>query len=68
MKEGILPGGAVQYSVRELLRPLEATSNIIGTRYLKSYLLYGIGRRSDEELAQSAKDYAAHAKNFKLNA
>lgn len=66
-KESFLPDGAVKYSVRELLRPLEATSNIIGTRYLKPYILYGVGRRSDDELAQSAKDYVAYVLNPKLN-
>jgi len=66
-KESFLPEGAVKYSVLELLRPLQATSNIIGTRYLKPYILYGVGRLSDEQLEQSAKDYVAYALHPKLH-
>ncbi|AIY07101.1 NAD(P)H-dependent oxidoreductase [Paenibacillus polymyxa] len=66
-KENYLPDGNFKYTVSELLRPLQATSNLIGTRYLTPYILYGVMQHlSDEELEQSAKDYVAYALNPKL--
>ncbi len=66
-KENYLPDGNFKFTVSELLRPLQATSNLIGTRYLTPYILYGVMQHlSDEELEQSAKDYVAYALNPKL--
>ncbi|MED3729411.1 NAD(P)H-dependent oxidoreductase [Priestia filamentosa] len=55
-----------KYTVPELLRPLQATSDMIGTRYLTPYVLYGVNQQSDEQLEQSAKDYVTYALNPKL--
>lgn len=57
------PAGRHKYTVHELLRPLQATSNLIGTRYLTPFIVYGAWQLSDEELEQSAKDYVAYALN-----
>lgn len=65
-KENYSPDGNFKYTVPELLRPLQATSNLIGTRYLTPYVLYGVNQQSDEQLVQSAKDYVAHALNHEL--
>ncbi|QSX24325.1 NAD(P)H-dependent oxidoreductase [Priestia megaterium] len=58
--------GNFKYTALELLRPLQATSNLIGTRYLKPYVLYGVNQLSDEQLEQSAKNYVAYALNPEL--
>jgi putative NADPH-quinone reductase len=55
------PEGTFKYTLPELLRPLQATSNMIGTRYLTPFTVCGVMRMSDEQLEQSAKDYVAHA-------
>lgn len=63
-KEDYSPDGNFKYTVPELLRPLQATSNLIGTRYLTPYILYRV--QSDEQLEQYAKDYVAYALNPEL--
>ncbi|MED3867076.1 NAD(P)H-dependent oxidoreductase [Priestia megaterium] len=65
-EENYSPEGNFKYTVSELLRPLQATSNLIGTRYLKPYVLYGVNQLSDEQLAQSAKNYVVYALNPEL--
>lgn len=66
-KEGYSPNGSVQFTVPELLRPLQATSNLIGTRYLTPYILYGINQQSDEQLGQHAEEYVTYALNPELD-
>ncbi|MBD3689381.1 NAD(P)H-dependent oxidoreductase [Nanchangia anserum] len=51
--------GGYSYTVTELLRPLQATSNLIGARYLRPFVTAGSMSLSDTELAQIAADYAA---------
>ncbi|AKG34794.1 NAD(P)H-dependent oxidoreductase [Paenibacillus durus] len=66
-EENYSPDGNFKYTVQELLRPLQATSNLIGTRYLTPYILNGVMQHlSDEELEQSAKDYVTYALNPEL--
>lgn len=60
-KEGYSSNGSVRYTVPELLRPFQATSALIGTRYLTPYILYGAPQLSNEEITQSAMDYVAYA-------
>ncbi|MCZ8522154.1 MULTISPECIES: NAD(P)H-dependent oxidoreductase [Paenibacillus] len=57
------PGGRNQYSVGELLRPFQATSNMIGTTYLPIFFFGGLHQRSEEEIEQSAQLYVKHALN-----
>lgn len=66
-KESYSPDGSVKYTVPELLRPFEVTSNLIGMLYLTPYVFYGVAQMSDEELEQGAKDYVAYALNPELN-
>lgn len=65
-KENYSPDSNFKYTLSELLRPLQATSNMIGTHYLKPFALYGVNQLSDEQLDQKAKDYAIYALNTKL--
>jgi putative NADPH-quinone reductase len=62
-EEYYTPSGKHKYTVPELLRPLQATSNLIGTRYLTPFIVYGVWQMSDEQLEQSARDYVAYALN-----
>ncbi|WP_244444701.1 NAD(P)H-dependent oxidoreductase [Paenibacillus camerounensis] len=66
--ENYSPNGEFEYTVTELLRPLQATSNLIGTSYLTPYVLNGVNHLSDEELEQSAKDYVTYALTPELEA
>lgn len=66
-QDGYSPEGRVQFTVPELLRPLQATSKLIGTRYLTPYIVYGINQQSDEQLEQQAKDYVTYALNPELD-
>lgn len=62
-EEYYTPSGRHKYTVPELLRPFQATSNLIGTRYLTPFIVYGVWQMSDENLEQSARDYVAYALN-----
>lgn len=62
-EDSFTPNGAVKYTLEELLRPIQATSNIIGTSYLKPFLLYRVGQLTDEQLDAHAKSYI----NYILN-
>ncbi|MCC2686680.1 MAG: ywrO [Paenibacillaceae bacterium] len=53
--------GAFKYTVHELLRPFQATSNSIGTHYLTPFIVHGAARMPDEQIGQSAKEYVAYA-------
>lgn len=50
--------GRNKFTMEELLRPLEAVSNLIGTKLLPNFILHGTMTISEEELDQSAKEYA----------
>ena len=51
--------GSVRYTVHELLRPLQATSDLIGTRFITPFVTAGTMGMTDQELARRASDYAA---------
>lgn len=51
--------GAFHYTVTELLRPLQATSNLIGTRFLQPFITTGATAISDAELEAQADAYPA---------
>ncbi|AKO91653.1 NAD(P)H-dependent oxidoreductase [Priestia filamentosa] len=53
-------GGLNHYSMSELLKPFQATSNLIGTTFLPSYLFYGTSEATKEEIQKSAKEYAEY--------
>lgn len=54
---------SVKYTVEELLRPFQATSNLIGTSYLKPYIVSNSMAIDENIIDQIAKDY----KNYILN-
>ncbi|MBH0171181.1 NAD(P)H-dependent oxidoreductase [Fictibacillus sp. 18YEL24] len=56
-------GGYNHYTISELLRPFQATSNLIGTRYISPFVFHSSIRASEEALEQSAQEYIAHVLN-----
>lgn len=64
-EEDYTPEGDVSFTVLELLRPLEATSNFVGALYLAPFALHGVEHKSDEQLAEIAKEYVTYALNSK---
>lgn len=65
--EGYSRNGKMNYTIHELLRPYQATSNLIGTKFLKPFVIEGASSISDKDLATSAKNYVEYLKNDKLN-
>jgi glutathione-regulated potassium-efflux system ancillary protein KefG len=59
-------GGYNNYTISELLRPLQATSNLIGTRYITPFSVHGVRFLSEEQVQESAKQYAAYVLNQDL--
>ncbi|MFN2744368.1 MULTISPECIES: NAD(P)H-dependent oxidoreductase [Bacillus] len=59
-EEAYQAGGSNHYSISELLRPFQATSNFISATYLPPYVFYGAGSTGESELAESAKTYRDH--------
>ncbi len=54
-------GGRNHFTISEILRPLQATANICGMRYLPPYVVGG--HLNDEELTATAQDYATYLQN-----
>lgn len=62
-KESYSSEGAFNYTIQELLRPLQATSNLIGTKYLSPFTIYGVMQMSEGQINTSAKEYVDYALN-----
>ncbi|WP_066190099.1 NAD(P)H-dependent oxidoreductase [Gracilibacillus timonensis] len=65
-EEGYSAEGDVAFTVPELLRPLEAAANFVSAYYLPPFALNGVGHKSDEQLAEIAKEYVTYALNPEL--
>ncbi|KAA9031146.1 NAD(P)H-dependent oxidoreductase [Niallia endozanthoxylica] len=59
-KERYQAGGRNQYSMSELLKPFQATSNLIGTKFLPAFIFNGTYTAIDEEIKESAQAYVNH--------
>ncbi len=57
-----------KYTVTDLLRPLQATNNLIGTTFVKPFIAAGASSMSDEAVAQRTQDYVEYLKADKLEA
>ncbi|WP_219834610.1 NAD(P)H-dependent oxidoreductase [Paenibacillus sp. R14(2021)] len=51
------PDGHNHYTLDDLTKPFKATSSHIGTTFITPFILNGVTRVSDEELAQNTLDY-----------
>ncbi|WP_028544467.1 NAD(P)H-dependent oxidoreductase [Paenibacillus taiwanensis] len=60
VEEKYRAGGTNQFTTSELLRPFQATSNLIGMTYLPAYLFYGTFEASAQDVRLSAEQYAKH--------
>ena len=60
-------GSYNNFTITELLRPLEATANAVQMVYLPYYALFDIHRLSDEEIEESARKYIKHINNEDIN-
>jgi putative NADPH-quinone reductase len=56
--EAYQAGGRNHFTISELAKPFQATSNLIGTTFLPSFVLNGTRNLSDEVIAKSAEQYA----------
>ncbi|MBT2756295.1 NAD(P)H-dependent oxidoreductase [Mesobacillus foraminis] len=56
-KERYQAGGRNNYSMSELLKPFQATSNLIGTKFLPAFIFNGTYTAIDKEINKSAKAY-----------
>ncbi|RBW68526.1 NAD(P)H-dependent oxidoreductase [Bacillus taeanensis] len=56
-KERYQAGGRNQYSLSELLKPFQATSNLIGTRFLPAFIFNGTYTAMEDEIKESAEAY-----------
>lgn len=57
-KENYQHSGMNKFTMEEFLRPLEATSNLIGTKLLPYFIQHGAMAISEEDLEVSAREYA----------
>lgn len=57
------PAGNNRYEMHELLKPFQATSNLIGMQFVEPFVLYGVKTLTDAELEESAVRYAAYVTN-----
>lgn len=60
-------GSYNNFTITELLRPLEATANAVQMIYLPYFAIFDIPRLSDEEIKESAKKYIKHINNEDIN-
>jgi putative NADPH-quinone reductase len=60
-------GGYNNYSMSELLKPLQQTANLIGMIFLPAYVFHGAVQASEKEIDTSASNYVTHIKNTELN-
>ena len=60
-------GGYNNFTITELLRPLEATANAIQMTYLPHFALFNTPKLTEEELKLSFQSYIKHIRNKDLN-
>ncbi|WP_297598442.1 NAD(P)H-dependent oxidoreductase [uncultured Cetobacterium sp.] len=60
-------GSYNNFTITELLRPLEATANAVQMIYLPYFAVFDTPRLKVDEVDESAKNYIAHIKNEDLN-
>jgi glutathione-regulated potassium-efflux system ancillary protein KefG len=65
--EAYQAGGYNNYSMSELLKPLQQVANLTGMIFLPSFLFQGTVVATKESIEQSAQDYLTHICNPELN-
>ena len=64
VREAYAPGGANLFSLRELLRPLEATANRCALRWEEPFLLYDAHKADDDALREAGAYYASRLRRL----
>lgn len=57
----------LKYTVEDLLRPLQATSNLIGTRYIKPFIINNSMAIDNKQIEGFAQNFATYALNENLD-
>jgi glutathione-regulated potassium-efflux system ancillary protein KefG len=65
-EKSYVAGGYNHYTMSELLRPLQATSNLIGTRYITPFTEHGVRFLSEQQVLESAERYVQYVLNEDL--
>ncbi len=65
--ESYLAGGYNNYSMSELLKPLQQTANLIGAKFLPYFLFQGAVQATQEQVDLSATQYVDHITNPELD-
>ncbi|WP_308636946.1 NAD(P)H-dependent oxidoreductase [Paenibacillus silvisoli] len=52
--------GYNRFTMEELLKPIQATNNLIGTTFMTPFILNGVMHVSDEQLAQNTAAYVKY--------
>lgn len=60
-------GSYNNFTITELLRPLEATANAVQMIYLPYFALFDVPRLSDEDIEESTKKYIKHINSEDIN-
>lgn len=60
-------GSYNNFTITELLRPLEATANAVQMIYLPYFALFDVPRLSDEDIEESTKKYIKHINSQDIN-
>lgn len=60
-------GGRNQFTISELIRPLQAMANLTGMNMLRPFVFYGADAASDEQIEESARRYVQHILDPDLN-
>ncbi|MEJ6400329.1 NAD(P)H-dependent oxidoreductase [Nicoliella lavandulae] len=59
--ENYRPDGSVNYTIKALLAPFKATSNMIGTKFINPFITPGVMQNLDEDqLARRAQEYVEY--------
>ena len=66
-QESYQAGGFNNFSMSELLKPLQQTANLIGTNYLAPFLFHGTVQASPEAIEASAAELISHITNPELD-
>ncbi|MHC5249501.1 NAD(P)H-dependent oxidoreductase [Enterococcus sp. LJL90] len=64
--ENYVHDGPFKYTVHDLLRPFQATSNLIGTRFVKPFVVTGASSIQADILEQQAAAYAEYLSREQL--
>ncbi|MBM7649793.1 putative NADPH-quinone reductase [Bacillus ectoiniformans] len=57
-------GGKNEFSINELTKPFQAMNNLVGMKYLPSFVFHDLNNISDHDVEKSIPAYLAHIREF----